>query len=258
MESHSSARHEREKGRLCQFSLLRWEQLLLNPETGENSTSAYKKEKYTATSIAHQRIQHLLSTKPPAKMLDQTFTFIRDSLDAFLRSRLDAHESLVITNQLADTNGNSLTENTNKVVITLVNLEQETAKRSIEASRRSSAIPERNTIPASVFSLHILITANFDSYQESLKLLSEVVKFLQRQPRIDASNYPSLPKSIAHLDLQYENLNYSEIHQLWDSMGMNYKPSAICKIQVQESSANEKTKKTSNVSTKAATSNPVQ
>lgn len=165
-------------------------------------------------------------------MLQTGFNFIRDTLDQDLRTRFRLREQVVIINNLVDLDGGAPQANQNKVVITLINLEEETNRPYNNYNHRLSDGRYREVQPDQHFNLYLLLSSNFDDYSESLKFLNAVLLFFQAHPSVTSKTNPNLPSGIGKLEFDLENNDYCQTQSLWNCMGAKYRPSAIFKTRL--------------------------
>lgn len=86
--------------------------------------------------------------------------------------------------------------------------------------------------PSQRFNLDLLVTSNFDDYNESLKFLNAVIQFFQSYVVLDATNFSNIPTGLNKLEFEIEKLNYNQMHSLWTAMGAKYQPSIVYKTRL--------------------------
>ncbi len=163
-------------------------------------------------------------------MLAQSVALVKDELDRFFRQVFDLNESTVSINTLAKPDGSPLLENQNKLVITLINICQETNKQFYGSVKRvnNQATAVR---PAQMFNIDLLFTSQFDDYLEALKFINATMTFFQANPtlRKPAGSDPDNLES--HLEFEVYNIDLRETYSLWNSMGAKYAPSIVYKMK---------------------------
>ncbi len=168
-------------------------------------------------------------------MIYSALRSIKDSLNEFLINRLDLDEEVVLINRLVNQEGEGGQKNQNKVVLTLINLEQEANSQFYNRPMNDGReIHKLN--PPMYFNLNLLCVSNFDSYEESLKFLNEILSFFQGHLSIEIYSNERM-KSIGKLAMEVDPQTFSDMHNLWNSMGAKYQPSLVFKarhITVQE------------------------
>lgn len=164
-------------------------------------------------------------------MIDLALKFVNKVLNQQLRNQFNLDTDPVVNNNIVDSNGGTPLSNQNKIVLTLINLENETNK----AFYGGNKTPQHNQVqqiqPAARFNLDILISANFDVYDEALKFLSAVIAFFQSFPTLNKQLFPDMPQSMTQLQFEVENSPYSQTHNLWSALGAKYQPSVIYKVR---------------------------
>ncbi len=155
---------------------------------------------------------------------------IRESLNEFLINRYDIDSDVVEINRLVGSAGDQPSKNQNKVIITLINLAQETASQyySIPTPDRNGGYRKIN--PDMCFNLEILFTCCFDDYDESLKFLGSLLSFFQSH-LVLREFIGKESNSAGVLKFELQDQTFSEMHSLWNSMGAKYSPSVVCRVK---------------------------
>ncbi len=191
-------------------------------------------------------------------MIGLALKLLRDELSSyvFLNKRpTDAiTEDDVILHNIALMDGEAQGELSNKIVITLVNTEEEsTLKNGSHVSRTSSGM--KYVEPPVFLNLYILISATLgqdlqDAYEFALHRLSLVIQFFQAKKSFTIKNSPfttitndnSISEDIKNemkLNIELYTLTFEQINHLWGSLGGKQVPFAMYKvrlIKVQEKS----------------------
>lgn len=188
-------------------------------------------------------------------MINKALQFVKEILDQFLRNRYGLQESMVLVNRIIDNTGAVPSANANKVVISLINIEKETLKQFYGRNQKMTDGNYADIHPSERYNLYLLISANYDDYNETLKFLNASIRFFQVHPAVTAESYSNIPKGIDKLEFEIEKITYHQMHSLWTAMGAHYQPSLIYKlrlISVQGEEADGFTKSVSNVSSTAS------
>jgi hypothetical protein len=164
-------------------------------------------------------------------MLMNALQFTTNILDQYVKNKYHLDESKVILNNIIDNSGSIPTENQNKIVLSLINIEQETAQPFYVRTQKLNN-GYTNTNPPQRFNLDLLLTSNFDDYSETLKFLNTVIQFFQSNIVVDATRFSNIPKGINKLEFEIEKLNYNQMHSLWTAMGAKYQPSVVYKTRL--------------------------
>ena len=69
------------------------------------------------------------------------------------------------------------------------------------------------------------------NYVESLRYISLIIEFFQKNPVLNFTDTPGLPLSISKLHVELYSLNTSEALRLWSGIGAKYVPSCAFKIK---------------------------
>ena len=132
-----------------------------------------------------------------------------------------------------DTNGTDSIQN--NLVLTLVNIEEETALKNNYPIQKHQGINSVQN-PAVHFNLFLLFSANFESYLESLKHISYIFEYFQVNTALSVND--TTGNSQYRLMFSLYNTGFENLNNLWTVLGGKYMPSLIYKmrlIRVQES-----------------------
>lgn len=166
-------------------------------------------------------------------MIQKSLQFLENTLNQFMKNRFDLSEASVIVNQVIDQNGTVPQKNQNKVVVSLIHIEQETAR---PFRVRNQKLSDGNFMDSPIdqrYNLFILIAPNFDDYNESLKFLNASLKFFQINGALDAINNSDIPKGIGKLEFEFQKrVDYMETYNLWSALGAKYQPSMVYKMKL--------------------------
>lgn len=165
-------------------------------------------------------------------MIDQVFTFLQNVLNQYLKTAFELDQNSLIVNGIINPDGTIPLENNNKMVLSLLNIEQETVQAFVNRSQQLADGNYTTIQPDLRFNLDLIFTSNFDDYHESLKFLNAILLFFQANPLIITTSYSNLPKGIQKLEFDLEKLDYHEMHNLWSAMGAKYQPSVIYKLRL--------------------------
>jgi len=172
-------------------------------------------------------------------MIASALLLLIHELEQFLKRQDDSVDIRLDNIALLETSGaNSLTDS---IVITLVNIEEESTKKNHPALKRpfgNTAIYEN---PPVFLNLYVLLTCNYsgDKYVDALRRLSSIIKFLQRNPAFSNSasltggmigNDPDLPDLRFNMELY--TLTFEQINHLWGSLGGRQIPFVLYKLRL--------------------------
>lgn len=172
-------------------------------------------------------------------MISKALQFTCGLIDQFIKNRLGIVESKVLLNNLIENNGAVPQQNNNKVIISLINIEKETARPFSGWNQQVSDDKFAGVNLTERYNLDILIGANFDNYIETLYFLDEVMLFFQANHCLDSSSYASMPDGIPKLEFEIEKISYHQMQSLWTAMGAKYRPSLVYKMRMVSVQANQ-------------------
>ncbi len=158
--------------------------------------------------------------------------FTTSVLDQYIKNKFQLDESKVILNNIIDSSGAIPLQNQNKIVLSLINIEQETLQPFYIRNQKLDNGNFADIPPPQRFNLDLLLTSNFDDYAETLKFLNSVIQFFQTNVVLDASRYANIPQGLSKLEFEIEKLNYNQMHSLWTAMGAKYQPSVVYKTRL--------------------------
>lgn len=151
--------------------------------------------------------------------------------DAVVISNIAFLESTLTVNPALD----------NKIVITLVKIEEEFAMKNRPTNRRNPVTNNIEYVNPPVFlNLYILITPNTSDYGVTLTFLSRVISYFQYQ-RVFTENNAAIPSEdgdilpIRHFNfnLSMESPTIEQLNHLWSILGGKLLPSVLYKLQLQ-------------------------
>jgi hypothetical protein len=114
----------------------------------------------------------------------------------------------------------------NKLVISLLSIERDTAQGITGKYVRNNVDSFNYNLPAVNVNLNVIFAAVYDNkrYSESLSIISACIMFLQSNPIIELANSQSYT-------IEFMNLSTQELNNIWTSLGGCYYPSVVCKIR---------------------------
>ena len=166
-------------------------------------------------------------------MIYEALSCVVKELNTYLADRFNVHDQKAILNAVLNQDGSIPEHCLNKMVLSLVNLEQDTNVPYNPIHNQSTAKAEQLSLPYN-FNLDVLITALFENsnYDEGLKFLSDAIYFFHGKPLFTHENTPNLDQRIQQLCFELIRLTYHEEHSLWGAMGAKYMPSVLFKIRL--------------------------
>lgn len=167
-------------------------------------------------------------------MIYKAISAIQKKMDEYIRNKYALSEQLVSISKLTDQEELQDHAVQNKLLITLVNIQRETAMGISFKSSNLSANTNLFGRPPVFINFFLLFSANFDdkNYDESLKYLSSALEFIQINDLITRTDTPWLDGNIDRLHLELVNLSFHELSNMWSIFGGKYIPSLLCKVRM--------------------------
>jgi hypothetical protein len=135
----------------------------------------------------------------------------------------------VTAGSLFDLNGQPNAGTRNRIVVQVVNVEENGVYRSLETHRpRPDGLHTRVRPPVRV-NLYVLFVANLDAYDEALKALSLVVAFFQNRYTFDVSGNGD---GASRVVFELYSMTFEQQNHLWASLGAKFMPSVVYKASI--------------------------
>lgn len=118
-------------------------------------------------------------------------------------------------------------EQSDKIILSLLNISRETAMGITNNYRSGSPVDLSRQSPPWHLNIDIMIAAVFapKNYGESLKLLSDCLSFMQQTGSL------VLPEGVK-VTLEPVNLSTQELSNVWSILGGHYYPSLLCRARM--------------------------
>lgn len=172
-------------------------------------------------------------------MIKDALKFILAELNASIDAPAINDDSVVLGNlALVDANNDAVSQGLlNKVVASVVNIQEEAAMRNLSNHRTTLNAQLRpvnlQQQPELYLNIYILFGANFTSnYENALLYIGNVIGFFQKKKTFDTSGDPILGPVVKTLVMDLYSMNFTELNQLWGILGGKYVPSALYKMKM--------------------------
>jgi len=166
-------------------------------------------------------------------MIDKTLTFLLGELNVFLDTVYPASEPHAVLSALIQQDGTAPPKIENRIVLTVVNIERETAAFSAGPGPRSASGSALRVNPPLNLNIYLLLSASFTGdYVESLRLLSKSLGFFQSKQVFSPQDSPAFPSGLERLTIEMVNLDIQDLQNLWATTGAKYLPSAFYKARM--------------------------
>lgn len=166
-------------------------------------------------------------------MIEKALQFTGKALNQFVKKKFGIDDDVVIMNPIIDQTGAVPKENQNKIIISLIHVEQENTKQFYNNNQRMDNGNYARVPLSHRYNLFTLITPNFDNYIEALKFLDAAIQFFQINQTVDATKNAEIPPELKRLDYEFQKgENYMQMQNLWQALGAKYQPSVIYKLRL--------------------------
>jgi Pvc16 N-terminal domain len=169
-------------------------------------------------------------------MIYESMKFVTDELIKYFASKLGTNsDPPIVRGNVSKLSGSDDSSPTNpllnKVIISLVNIEEDRISRSPDNVYR---LEDRYVVknPKVHLNLYYLFTINQSDYDTSIKWMALVLQFFQHRNVFNTTNSPLLPEKIEKLIFDLFSLNFEQINHLWGTMGGKYYPSVLYKVRM--------------------------
>tara|TARA_B100001175_G_scaffold265059_1_gene235231 strand:+ start:8141 stop:8683 length:543 start_codon:yes stop_codon:yes gene_type:complete len=159
-------------------------------------------------------------------MIHNIITAISAKANQYIKNKLSIDEDVVIVKSLIDIKGNLNQGIENKISVFLLSIEEE------KLAKNSSTLKSISN-PSINININIMFASYFtdSNYIESLRYVSLIIDFFQRNPIFNHTNTPGLPINVPRLHSEIYNLNMPDTMRLWGAIGTKYVPSCAYRIK---------------------------
>lgn len=164
-------------------------------------------------------------------MIGLALDCVADDVNAALQRAQSDNVERVILSNLVDQDGNPPLDTENKVVLSLISLDEEKNVYDRSGPERAGSAVARTTDPL-YLNLHVMFAATHRHYVTGLEALSSVIGYIKAKPSFTHQNTPLLPSDVTRLNFNLERLAYADLSNIWSFLGANYLPAAIYTIRM--------------------------
>ncbi|MCA9988258.1 MAG: DUF4255 domain-containing protein [Anaerolineales bacterium] len=168
-------------------------------------------------------------------MLDQALLFVKDALNRYLRAQWaenDARQGPVVF--LSGDQMEPITFPLGQVTLLLINIEAEPTARNADPYRRTREVdgqPSPQTVhPSLALNLYLLFVARYPAYDESLRALSQIVRYFQRHRFFSSDEVADSP--FEKLTMELITLPFAQQNEIWNALRVTYHPSLLYKLRM--------------------------
>jgi Pvc16 N-terminal domain len=175
-------------------------------------------------------------------MIDSALTLLRDELEHYIQTEVDA--SIDVTLENIALFEPSQPGNLNGVVMSLVNIEEESALKNSPATRKNGIGGIDYINPPVFLNLYVLICSNpgEDRYRDALHILSGVIRFFQIRNAFTIGTAAASTQTITgdepedllqmKLNVELYTLTFEQINHLWGALGGRQLPFVMYKVRI--------------------------
>lgn len=169
-------------------------------------------------------------------MIYESLIFLSSELNKFIDSKQQSTSTdpkLILGNiaKIGDGGGDNLQNpSTNKLILTLLNVEEDKVSKSRENySKTGTGVVYKN--PPVFINLYVMVAANYSLYADGLKMLTYVMQFFQSQTHFTPITHPALDARILQLNADLFTLSFEQVNHIWGTQGGKYLPSVVYKMR---------------------------
>ncbi|MCB0563679.1 MAG: DUF4255 domain-containing protein [Phaeodactylibacter sp.] len=173
-------------------------------------------------------------------MIDAALNYIRDELEKYLfrfdELNLVPNKPKVVLGNISQleaqsSDGNPQNDLDEKVVMTLINVEEEFTLKNGPTFTPAKDGGFRHNPPVNL-NLYLLFTITESTYTNAMAFLTKVISFFQARQVFDHENSPGLHDKIEKLLVELYNLNFENLNHLWGVLGGKELPFVLYKIRL--------------------------
>lgn len=168
-------------------------------------------------------------------MISEVLVLLKDQLNAYLKLGQDPTAD-TLEDQVVFIDGqhpDPFTFKVGAVTVLMINIEEENSLRA--PNQYAQVLPNgtnQKVNPEIRLNLYVLFVARFTQYDESLRFLSQIIKFFQKNRVIDHQKAPGLSEDIDQLIVELVTLPFSEQNEVWNALRVAYHPSVLYKVKM--------------------------
>lgn len=173
-------------------------------------------------------------------MIYEALQIISEQLDNYLSSQGLSNLVKLENIALLDSSSENAANVNGKVVLTLLNLEEEASLKNLPNFKVKNGTTEYKNPPVHL-NLFLLISANCDTYDKSLRCISKTIQFFQGKKVFTSANTVYNRTNVAFdvfdqfkFNLELYTLSFEQLNYVWGTLGGRQLPSVVYKIQLIE------------------------
>lgn len=162
-------------------------------------------------------------------MIFEALSFLSEEINEYFRNKLRIKEDKVVLSGIVDARGEIAIDGSNKIIVTLINIEKETTQTNIPGQHAANA----SSSPLQL-NLYVMFSAYFNrgNYGESLRFISFILAYFQHKNVFNSQNSPGLDERIDKLIFELQVLSQDQLNNIWASLGAKYMPCVVYKVRM--------------------------
>jgi hypothetical protein len=171
-------------------------------------------------------------------MIYETLQILKEQLEGYF-TEVGLGKIIALENiALLDSGDDAAAKVKDKVVLSLINIEEETTLKNLPHYKIKDDIAEYKNPPVNI-NLFVLISANCETYDKSLRSLSKTIEFFQGKSTFSPANTVYNRTNVAFdvfdyfkFHLQLFTPTFEQLNNIWGTLGGRQLPSVVYKIQL--------------------------
>lgn len=171
-------------------------------------------------------------------MIYETLQILKEQLEAYFEEAGLGKIILLDNIALWESGSDNASRLDGNVIITLLKLEEETTLKNTPNYKINNGKTEYRNPPVHL-NLYLLISANCETYDKSLRSVSTVIKFFQGKKLFTSANTVYNRTNVAFDILDYFKFilelytpSFEELNNVWGTLGGRQLPSVIYRVQL--------------------------
>ncbi|MEO5641889.1 MAG: DUF4255 domain-containing protein [Bacteroidia bacterium] len=166
-------------------------------------------------------------------MIDQVLQYIVVGINQYFRVRFGLNENIVVLSGIVNIDGTPALQQDNKIVLTLLNIEQEKVLGSIGNYQTMGDKTSRVNPPVYI-NLSLLFSGYFpgSNYAEALKFISGVITYFQANTSFSEDENSGLPDGVDKIIFDLQKFTYQDLSHIWGMLGSKHMPSVGYKMRM--------------------------
>ncbi len=166
-------------------------------------------------------------------MFHDVLRFFAKELNSYLGLKFGVQEDIVVLSNLINQDGKPALNDKNKIVMSLINMEEERVTRPMKNYIRQGENAYAELRPPLKLYMYVMFTAYFEgeNYEEALKFIYGVASFFQSHPVFTSKEYAQLGKGAEKITVDFVNTDFDKLGRMWAVMGNKYLPSMVFRFR---------------------------